>query len=325
MKNLIFKIVLTIFVASMFSACGDDEIDRSKYALDGTTNSTSGTDATSGSDETAGTLSSALAPVSSTFAQDIVFFNIREIDEPIPVQETSTQSNSVMRKADRDSDEDDTDDEDDEDDDRDDDENDDDTDENSDEDDADDERDDDDDDDDEDDEDEDDEEDSNDNDTSAATNEYTPSQSNDNFTELGYISVTLQHKNYPFTIAENNYGHAEIKPTLDPLANGNHFLSLTGYYIDNDNIDIPYGVFILEIDNVNLREESGWYPIKRNILTNSKVNPQLVAYVTVVDNNGKKELNIEVANFQLTDRSGTQIYQATINAHYVLDDVRILD
>ena len=59
-------------------------------------------------------------------------------------------------------------------------------------------------------------------------------------------------------------------------------------------------------------------------MTNSAVDKNLVAYVTVVEKNANKELNIEVKKFKLTDRSGKQIYEAEINAHYKLDNVRIL-
>ena len=350
MKTVLFKIIFTIFVSLFFIACGSsgDGIDREKYIPadnSGTQNSNNGGggsgnnpennnngSANGGSENQEGNgenpppataPSQILAPVATSFAEDIRFFNIREIDEP----EQQPQQQNAVRKAndyggqdnddaedtDENSDEDDSDDDDDDsssNNNRDTD-NAEDTDENSDEDDA--KNDDDDTDDNNDDEgndnEEEDEDNSNSNDSSTDNHNTTPSNTLQNFKTLGYINVTLQYKKYDFVVAQSNYANREMKPRLTPLANGKYFLSLTGYSIIEDSLDITYGVFTIEINNIDLNRESDWYPIEKNILTNSAVEPRM-AYVTVDKKGDKVGLIITVERFLLYDRTKTQMYEA---------------
>jgi len=363
MKTVLFKIIFTIFVSLSFIACGSsgDGIDRGKYEpINNDTTKNGGSGGNPGNSNGNGDMenqksneenpppiaapSQVLAPVATSFAEDIRFFNIREIDEPEqqPQQQQgngSQQQQSIARKAsdyggkdeddsddaDENSDEDDSDENSDEDDsdDRDSDsdsdsdrdtDNADDTDENSDEDDAkddDDDEDDEDENDEEDDEDENDESNSNSND-SAATNNHDsrpPSNTLANFKILGYINVTLQYKKYDFIVAQSNYTNQEMKPKLLPLANGKYHLSITGYMIEDDSLDISAGVFTIEINNIDLNRESDWYPLEKNILTNSAVQPRL-AYVTVDKKGDKVGLMITVERFLLYDRTKTQMYEA---------------
>jgi len=337
MKTILFKTILTIVITLFFIACGNDTIDRGKYIPADTTNTGGGNNPNQNSnpqngDTTqnppVGTPSTVLAPVASSFAQDIRFFNIREIDEPEaqPQEQQdngNSQNQSIAKKAndrDNDKDEDDKDDDgsDGEDTDEDSDEDDaNDADEDSDEDDADDQTNDDDDDDDDSDDDsnddtEDDEDDSNANDSSAKNTHTTPSDTLPNFKVLGYMNVTLQYKKYDFAVVQHNYGNKEMKPKLTPLANGKYFLSITGYSVIEDSLDISYGVFTIEINNIDLNRESDYYPLEKNILTNSAVQPQM-AYVTVDKKGDKVGLMITVERFLLYDRTKTQMYEAFFN------------
>jgi len=323
MKTILFKIIFSIFITLFFIACGSDTIDRGKYIPADTTNTGGGDNQnnnnpqdTQNSDTTqnssSGIPSTLLAPVASSFAQDIRFFNIRELDEP----ESQPQEQQETRKAnDRDSDSgDDTDENSDEDDanDEDDDNSRDDTDENSDEDDANDEDEDNNDDESTEEEDEDDEDDSNANDSATNNNNTNPSDTLPNFKVLGYMSVNLQYKKYAFQVVRHNYGNKAMQPKLTPLANGKYFLSITGYAIEEDKLDISAGVFTIEINNIDINRESDWYPLEKNILTNSAVEPRK-AYVTVEKKGDQVGLTIMVERFLLYDRSKTQMYEAFFN------------
>ncbi len=126
---------------------------------------------------------------------------------------------------------------------------------------------------------------------------------------MGYINVTLQYKKYDFIVAQSNYTNQAMKPKLLPLANGKYHLSITGYMIEDDSLDISAGVFTIEINNIDLNRESDWYPLEKNILTNSAVQPRL-AYVTVDKKGDKVGLMITVERFLLYDRTKTQMYEA---------------
>ncbi|MEA3228641.1 MAG: hypothetical protein U9P38_06200 [Campylobacterota bacterium] len=294
------KIIITLFIALFFSACGSDNPD---YTL--ITDPINQQQASQEQPSTPSGVSSAIAPVDSSFADDIVFFNIRAIDEPEqqPVQEEQP-SQSKARKADskdnEDSDDrkDDAEEEEDADD-KDEDDEDEDEDDEDDEDDSNDE-----------------EDDSNDDDSSSSSSSTTPSQTLDNYTTLGHITVTLQQKEYPFAVAGYNYGDKNMRPKLLDQLTGYHSLLVTGYRIVEDSLDVTYGSFVLEIDNIDIGR-SGNYPIRNNILTNSATAPQM-AYVTVDKVGDTTTITVIVDSFTLYDRTKTQIYGAQFNASFTL-------
>ena len=159
---------------------------------------------------------------------------------------------------------------------------------------------------------EDSEEDADNDDTTEDDKQYIPSKTTDNYDILGDMSVTLNHKNYGFTIAKYNYGNTNMQPTLKEQSNGKFNLSMRGYFIEDDKVDLEYGTFGIVINNIDLDINSDYYKVESNILTNS-AEDDVYAYVIVEKNGDSVRVIVTVQSFMVYNQDKTKSYEAKFN------------
>ncbi len=310
MKNIFIKTILSLIVSFFLYGCGESEnIDRYTTTVE-----------TGNIDEVQNSNQTILAPVESTFKEDIKMYDIGEVtlqkvikksysmdsdygsdddsgkdegsseeseeDEDEDDDNDNSSSNSYEGDSDYDSDEASSDSDDRENDDRDDDRDDEDEDE--------------------------DEESSDDGDTATVKEVIEPLEPMSDYNILGQMDVTLNHKNYNFSVAKYNYGNQVMGPTLNKQSNGKVNLSMTGYFIEDDNLDIEYGTFSIVINNIDLNVNSDYYKVESNILTNS-AQEDVYAYVVVSKNGDNIRVIVTVQEFMVFNRDKTQSYEAKFN------------
>lgn len=154
--------------------------------------------------------------------------------------------------------------------------------------------------------------DSNNNDDNSSTT--TNSRSLADYRRSGGINLSLNAKNYEFTIVYDKF-HRIPDPLFKKQLDGTYLIKLTGYVLLSDEIIRQDGVFSLEIRVPSLNIDNQAFPIISNILTNSATTESVNALVTLkqATEGAKIYLNIVVPQFYVHNRSGNRIYAATFS------------
>lgn len=154
--------------------------------------------------------------------------------------------------------------------------------------------------------------DSNNNDDNSSTT--TNSQSLADYRRSGGINLSLNAKNYEFTIVYDKF-HRIPDPLFTKQLDGTYLIKLTGYVLLSDEIIRQDGVFSLEIRVPSLNIDNQAFPISSNTLTNSATTESVNALVTLkqATEGAKIYLNIVVPQFYVHNRSGNRIYTATFS------------
>jgi len=301
--NKFTTIFLTIILTLFFIGCGTNEDDEVIIPKPPTRDMQEVSSSVVGGDYDA----PLMAPLKTSFADDLIFYNIASLDEKSsPIRKASSGEDTASEESD-DGDEksdDGEDKSDDDDDDGDDDGDDDSGDDSGDDDSGDDSSDDD-----------------SDNNTSDDTTSHTKNPQ-DEYKELGNIKVTLNTKDYDFSIAQDNYGVRIDQPSYTLNPEGTYSVSLTGYVIDNDEIEYDEGIFTLSFEIPDL---NGSYTVlidsSSNVLTNSsQQNLAVYARVTVSKDDNEFKMMLQSDDFYVEDKTQTRIYSAQFSFAFEIEN-----
>ena len=141
--------------------------------------------------------------------------------------------------------------------------------------------------------------------TSTATQKYA---------RVGGFTLSLNKKSYDFSIVQDFF-HKIAAPTFKKQLNGEYIISLTGYVLEDDELLIDKGIFTLELKVPSLNLQNQYIPILSNILTNSAMMRPVNALVTIKQETegGTIYFNAVIANFQVLDRNQSTAYNANFS------------
>jgi len=139
------------------------------------------------------------------------------------------------------------------------------------------------------------------------------------FESLGSSKIGLNGKDYTFDIAQDNYGNRIQTPSFTQNADGTYTVSIQAYVIEEGGVVFEDGIFTLSFILPSLNESSMiLMTASSNILTNSATAP-VYATVAVSKDSGKIQMTIISDKFDVQNRYHTRTFPANFTLGFALD------